>query len=240
MIVLLLIALVSPQNEMPQYLVLTDGKVMEIQGEPKFEGKSVYFTQTNGDKGMLPARIIDRDQTKTYNEQIKLQQEEAAALKMELEKSQASSEPAEKTINIRSNYDLPSYGRSSNKTIDQATPGEVPAVDENLIESPTMHSWTSSDPIYVSREAIKRYADGYLIEGTVSVNDPRGFRNVSLVVTAVFDNGTTAQMNAEVSPKSLLAGETGTVSVRFTESARILRTDYVVSGEMGADTATDR
>ena len=231
MIALLLFSCFTIQAEEPTYLVFSGGQVMEILGEPRFEGKFVYFTQTNGDKGMLPADRIDRDKTQTYNDQIRTQRE-AAAAEREAMAQAAPKETEHKVISIDHAYQIPRADSSSNRStgsVESSTSG-----GEQPIENPVIQNFSSDEGIYMAQEIIRRYADHYEVECRVAVNDARGFRNIQLGVTAVFDNGTRQKLTVSVTPDSIGRGESGTAVIRLTEQARLMTTEYMITGEMGA------
>ncbi|MCB1041720.1 MAG: hypothetical protein KDC35_02210 [Acidobacteria bacterium] len=212
------------------FLVLNGGKVLEIQGEARFEGQFVYFTQLNGEKSMMPAKIVDRDQTKAYNDQIAMEAQAA----MEAETAAPAQEEKHKPINITIDDDIPAYSGSANTSVGELVV-ETTDDSEGLIESPRVQNWNSSDDIYVSQEEVRRYADGWGFKVSVSVNDPRGFSGLKVSMKAWFEDGSVEVNELPVTPEQLNRNQIGTASFRVTKSSALVRTEYSITGTPGLE-----
>lgn len=219
----------------PYFLLTKDGRVLEIVGEPRYEGNTVYFTLKDGEKSMFPLSLVDQSKTEQYNAQyqakMKAEEEARAAAEASVE-PQAQEE--RKPISITHRTQIPAYQRAQVDVAGQGAEPESEAVEGAVGRPTTRYFADSSDPLFISRETVTRTVNGHVIDCLVKGNEPRGVSDVEVAMTVTLINGATIQMTRRLENRDLGMGDTAPVTFEVETEHDIARLDYSLSAQTGS------
>jgi len=229
----LFLIFILAQDVPSYYLVIKPGKLLEVQAEPRYEGKSCYFVLPDGEQGMLPIDAIDRERTTSYNAELeeKRRQELEAQEAVAAETTQPE-EPA--VIEITHKMQIPAYEREATEVATSEVGGAIEI--EGMVGQPKEMSYTNTeDAFYISKETIIRLTTGYRIECQVMVNHPRGVSDATVTLTAHFSGGETEKVEQGVQPRSILHNNRATVAFDLSNTNDLLSVEYNLIYAVGAD-----
>ncbi len=221
----LLFALSCFAAEDPYVLFLTNNQRVEVQAPPECEGQRCVLVLTDGSRISLPANLIDQERTRRYNEEMarrKQEQEEAAAAAAE---EAGDSQEEREPVTLTSVAQMPVYDRSRNTVSGTAGP-----VAPEPLGPPQVRNFSSEDPVYVSKETITRFADGYRIEYEVKINNSAGARNVALSIKVNYANEAAQELTQDLGDMSF--GDVKTAAFALEMSDEILFTSYQITGDL--------
>ena len=215
------------------FLYLKDGRVLEVQEMPHFEGRFCYFSLQNGDKSMLASELIDFAKTEQYNQELKSQQELTPEGNSETEIKEDSPKKEEpKQIKLKGNWQLDKYkDKESVNTGDTFNQGTMEQTD--VLGKPRIKEWSNAaDDLFLAKETVSRTRLGYQIDCVLKVNKPSGVKNARLRLTVNLDSGETISFEKPASPPEIAFEAEGLVSF-FVETEYLLEgTSYSVFGEL--------
>lgn len=230
---LLFLIFILAQDAPSYYLVVKPGKLLEIQAEPRYEGKFCYFVLPDGEPGMLAVSAIDRERTDAYNKELaEKRQEELAAEEAATAEVPQPEEP--KVIEITSRRQIPSYARETTTSTVPQRSAEEPAY-EGMIGQPKVMTYTQDDDFYISKETIVRLATGYHIECELLATHPRGVSDASVTLEAYFVGGGSETIDHNVTPVNIAYNQRVTVSFDLSDTNDLLSTEYKISYSVGPD-----
>jgi len=234
MLVLMLLLSTLSEGEAPYVLVLKQGQRLEIQGVPTYDGKFAYFTTLDGEKSMLPLHVVDREGTKTYNDELAAKREADMVAESQLAEDETQDEEEPKDIRILRRSQIPAYDRESNVTVATGVAGnEQGDLGEDVIGSPKVTQWQSQDAFFISKETVIRKSNGWEIRCEISSNHPTGVSNLTVSMVAHFEGGEQFNLSESPEPNQIEFGETGEVVFDLDSTAEILRTDYTLTADLG-------
>ena len=234
MILLLFVCTLFLSGDEPYVVVLTNSKTLKVKAVPSFEGNRCVVTLLNGEKTSIPAAMVDIQQTEFLNHRMMEVREATARATVEAETEAADAasgtEPPPETpvIVLRNAKDLP-----ESRPVNSVTGFDQPVSDDDPADAPPEErTFTSEDPVYLSRERIVKLRQGYRIECELGVNEPTGAQNVTLALRVQFASQPPGEYTANVDAPRLAFGETARVSFRIPIEDRIMQTSYQVSGDL--------
>jgi len=229
MLLTVLFCLMAIEEPVPYYVVLKNKKVMTVKEAPSCQGRLCKVTLLNGQVTSLPAKLIDTVETDRYNtekaekrEQERLAKEAEAAAN---EKAKAKREARRKNKHIAITVDeaLPKYERNPNTQAKQAVEeGDVPMAE------PTVNTFQSADPVYVSREIITTYSDHCDVELQIMVNHSKGANDIKVNLKVSYENESADNMEKSI-PGRTAFQKTATVTFRLDKTDAITRTNHKVT-----------
>lgn len=216
----------------PYYVVMSNKKVMKVQGPPECQGTLCKVTQLNGQVISLPAKMIDMAETESYNQRLaekKAQEEQEAAARAEAEaKAQAKRDERRRkrqgTISLSVDDELkkfqPSYTLADGPTSEEGAPAE------DASGPPRVETFQSDNPVYISKETITPFPDRHQIEVEVTCRNATGAQKVRVIVKINYANEPADTLEKAVN-RDMAANDTVVVSFEA-KADQIIQTSYEV------------
>ena len=236
MLLLCLISLFQVTEE-PYVLWLTNGKTMRVKAPPVCEGQRCTVTILNGEVTSLPAQLLDLEKSATYHREMaeKRAADEAAriaAAKVRAEELQARKEKeGPKVIRITADDTLPKYDRSANTHTGDIDPEKNPLNLSEQVGEPVVHTFSSQDPLYLSKETITSFNDHHEVVAEVSVRHSSGAENIKIRLKVYYENSAPVEYVENI-PGSTPFNGTSSVIFHLPTADGIMRTQYEVSGDL--------
>ena len=213
----------------PYVIILTNNKRITAEQAPVCEGGLCKVTLLGGEVTSLPARMIDLEGTEAFNVELAERRRREAERVQEAARVEAEAAAREKpkTISLKKGESLPSYDRGSNSVSGAVAEGAV--VDADVVGEPRERTFTSTDPVYLTREKITRYRDRYEIECELGTNLAGGAQNIRLQLKVNYADG----LPDEIMKRTDSLTQNTPVTVRFTinRADEILQTGYIIDYE---------
>jgi len=237
MLLLCLISLLQGGQE-PYILWLTNGKTMRVQAPPVCAKELCTVTLLDGEVTSLPARLIDLEKSETYNRELAQKRAEAEAARLEAAKAQQEAVQARKekegpkVVKLTIDDTLPKYDRSLNTHSGEIAPDPSSLNQPSQVGEPVAHTFSSQDPIYLSKETITSFSDHHEVVAEVAVRHSKGVTNVKVRLKVFYENSAPMEY-VETIPGNIPFNSTSSVVFHLATTDSILRTQFEVSGDLG-------
>ena len=236
MLLLCLIILFQGADE-PYVLWLTNGKTMRVQAPPVCENQLCKVTLLNSEVTSLPAKLIDLEKSETYNKEMAEKRAAEEAARLEAARARAEEIKARKekegpkVIKITADDTLPKYDRSANTHTGAIDPDKNPLNNSERVGEPIVNTYSSQDPIYLSKETITNFNDHHEIVAEISVRHSQGADKIKVRLKVYYENSAPVEYVENI-PGTVPFNGTSSVIFHLPNPDGIMRTHFEVSGEL--------
>jgi hypothetical protein len=229
MILSLFLLLFLFQSEAPFVVVLKNNQRIELQEPPNYEKNLVFLHHVNGQKMSLPANMVDKAKTESYNKALKEHREklQREAERMKAQAAAEQGEPEPPPVIVINTKEVPEYNRAQNSASGFAEPAEA----EEQGESRTF-DFTSTDPVYIAREKQTVFSNRVVIEAILKVNHPGQVSNVMVTLNyRLLDSGEN-QMSQPATPATAIRGEELSVRFEIPTEDKVVLTQFTIQADL--------